>query len=127
MSYDLNNNYELIKFTNSVPKEIIGFLEETFRIIEVRERVGTERGIVFEIRTKERNHCIPHVHASYGEYSISICIDTCEVLEGKLPPKQIAIAVQWVSDHKDDLLNKWSSITVNAISCYTKSELIEVL
>lgn len=122
MSYDLNNNYELIKFTNSVPKEIIGFLEETFRIIEVRERVGTERGVVFEIRTKERNHCIPHVHASYGEYTVSINIETGEIIRGNLPKQQNKIASKWVIDYKAALLNKWGKITINAISYATKSK-----
>lgn len=107
--------------THQIPQDIVDFMEDTFFIIEIRQKVGEIRGIRFEVRTKEGNHVRPHVHAEYDSYSISIGIDPAEVLAGDLLAKHLQLAIQWVKDHKEDLLGKWKDIAITATSNSTKS------
>lgn len=105
------------------PNEIVSFLNSVFEICEIRARVGETNGIKFSVRTNEGNHVIPHVHAEYGEYQVSIAIETQEILAGNLPKKKHAEAKKWVLDHKEELLNKWKDIAISATSAMTKSAL----
>lgn len=123
MSYDFQNDWIILKAKGIVPKEIVGFLEDVFQIMEIRERVGTIRGIKFEVRTREQNHNKPHVHAEYDKYAISIGIEDGEILAGNLPSSQERKAVRWVKDNKDYLLGKWVDIAVSATSITTKSQM----
>ena len=109
--------YFVIK--SQYPKEIISFLDSVFEIIEIRGRVGYTNGISFVIRTDEKKHHIPHVHAAYGKYNISIEIVTGKVLAGNLPAKNQRLAVEWVIANKVQLLNDWKSIAISATSTMT--------
>lgn len=113
----------MIKARNAAPGEIISFMEEVFLIMEIRERLETIRGIKFEVRSRERNHNIPHIHASYDKYEISIAIPDGKVLAGNLPKKQQRIAEEWVKSHVEDLLGKWESFAISATSITTKSRI----
>lgn len=112
-----------IKEKFGLPEEIILFLNRVFEIYNIRARVGEEKGVIFEIRTNEQNHSLPHVHAAYGEYNISINIESGEVLAGKLPKKNQRIAVDWVLSHKEKLMTDWKNIAIYAISTTTKTNL----
>lgn len=113
--------YRMARLGN--PKEIISFLQNVFEIYEIRQRVGDSKGVVFHVRTNEGNHVLPHIHAAYGEYNISIEIATGRILEGNLPRKKEKIATTWVVDHKEKLLTDWKNIAISAISTMTKSGL----
>ena len=65
--YDYRNDWMILKAKGMIPGEIVSFIEKTFQIMEIREKVGEIRGIRFEVRTKEGNHTIPHVHAEYDK------------------------------------------------------------
>ena len=119
--YNFQNDWLMIKARNAAPGEIISFMEEVFLIMEIRERLETIRGIKFEVRSRERNHNIPHIHASYDKYEISIAIPDGKVLAGNLPKKQQRIAEEWVKSHVEDLLGKWESFAISATSITTKS------
>ena len=80
IEYDFQNDWMLVKARGTVPEEIVSFMESTFLIMEIRERVGEIRGIKFEVRTKEGNHTIPHVHAIYDKYNVSIEIESGKIL-----------------------------------------------
>lgn len=121
MAYDFQNDWLMLKAKGNVPMEIVGFLEDVFQILEIREQVGTVRGIKFEVRSREKNHNRPHVHAEYDKYAVSIDIETGEILAGNLPPSQKTKAIKWVKDNKDYLLGKWSKIAITATSMTTKS------
>ena len=123
MPYDFQNDWLILKAKGIIPNEIVGFLEDVFQIMEIRERVATIRGIKFEVRSKEQNHNKPHIHAEYDKYAISIDIETGEVLAGNLPASQQSKAIRWVKDNKDFLLGKWSDIAVSATSITTKSRI----
>lgn len=113
--------YIVAKFT--FPSEIIAFLDDVFEIYEIRGKVGRENGVVFEIRTNEQNHSIPHVHASYGEHNISIGIESGIVFAGNLPKKNQKAAINWVLSHQEKLLNDWKNIAISAISNMTATSL----
>ena len=105
------------------PREITSFLDNIFEIYEIRGRVGDINGITFCVRTNEQNHTIPHVHAKYGDYNISIEIATGKVLAGNLPKKNQKVAVEWVLKNKDKLLVDWRDIAISAKTTMTKSKL----
>ncbi|MCQ2548041.1 MAG: DUF4160 domain-containing protein [Clostridia bacterium] len=108
---------------SELPKEIVQFINAVFELVEIRGRVGQQNGIEFSVRSNEKNHPIPHVHARYGEYEISIAIETAEILAGNLPPKRVAVAQKWVLKHKNDLLTKWNDFTISATSTMTISRI----
>lgn len=121
--YNYQNDWLMLKAKGSVPKEIVSFLESTFQIMEIREKVATIRGITFEVRSREQNHALPHLYASYDKYWVSIAIATGEVLAGNLPKSQQRIAVEWVKTHSEDLLKRWSAVAFSATSRTTKSRM----
>ena len=105
------------------PGEIARFLDEVFEIIEIRGRVGQTKGISFYVRTNEQSHALPHVHAEYGEYEVSIEIATGKVFAGNLPTKNRRIAVEWVLENRDKLLDDWRTIAISAKTTLTVSQL----
>ena len=96
-----------------IPVEIMDFACETFELYEIRGRVGSESGIKFEVRSKEGNHTIPHVHAAFGGYQISISIMDANVLAGNLPRRQQRKAQEWVGKNREKLLNQWCNIHID--------------
>lgn len=121
--YNFQNDWRMIKAKKEIPDEIIFFMDDVFLITEIRERLEIVRGIKFEVRSREQNHSIPHIHASYDKYEISIAIPDGRVLAGNLPTKQQRLAVDWVKAHADELLGKWSSFAMSATSIMTKSRI----
>lgn len=117
--YDMRNDWIMVK--HSIPKEIVSFLTDAFFISEIRRRVGDIKGITFEVRSREQNHALPHVHASYGEYSISISIGDGRILSGNLPRKHEKSASAWVLAHKEKLLTDWNNYAISATSMLTQS------
>ncbi len=105
------------------PPEIVCFLENVFEISEIRGKVGEQNGIKFVVHTNEIGHPVPHVHAQYGKYEVSIRIDNGEILAGSLPVKKQKIAQEWIFEHQERLLNDWNSIAISSSSRFTKSNL----
>lgn len=58
---------------------------------------------------QQAEHNPPHIHALYGEDMAAIDIQTCEVMEGHLPPKALSMVREWIGLHKDDLLAMWET------------------
>ena len=106
------------------PKEIEDFLSIVFCLHAVLRRIIGKRGsITFEVRSKEQNHCTPHVHASYQGYNISIEIESTKVLAGNLPKKQQKLAIKWVKDNKVKLMNDWENYVFTAECTFIGSDL----
>ena len=114
---------QYIMIKHNYPKEIIEFMDNIFEIHEIRGTVGNVNGVYFHIRTNEQNHVLPHIHAKYGEYWISIEINSGKILDGNLPNKQQKKAVEWVLKNKSKLLKDWNSIAISAKTTMTKSYL----
>ena len=104
-------------------KELSDFFREVFEVYEIRGRVGEANSVVFKIKSNEQNHALPHVHAEYAEYSISIEIETGKVLAGTLPKSKHKNAVDWVLKHKEKLLNEWKDLALSSTTSMTKSKL----
>lgn len=119
---DIMNNYEFFAHRFNVPIEVSKFLFNLFELYEVRGIVGNWKGIKFEIRSKETPHNEPHVHASYGEFNVSIDILTLKS-KGKMPLKKQKYAIEWVEQNKENLLGKWKNIKIDSKLQFTSSAL----
>ena len=53
-----------------------------------------------------REHPSPHFHADYGEYEISVDIDS-GVVTGKFPRRALKIVLEWYELHKGELAEDW--------------------
>lgn len=106
-----------------IPDEITKFMKNVFLLYEIRGQIGVKNGVKFIVHTIEQNHVVPHIHAEYGEYNISISILDQKILAGNLPKKQQKIAQMWVKEHREELLSKWSDIAVSAVASMTMSRL----
>jgi len=62
-------------------------------------------GIVIAIYWQD--HGIPHFHAKYGGNRASMAIEDLRLLEGNLPPRVLALVVEWAAMHRDELMADW--------------------
>ena len=58
---------------------------------------------------QQSEHNLPHIHALYGEDIAAVEIQTCDILEGNLPPKALSMVREWTELHKNDLLQIWKT------------------
>ncbi len=61
-------------------------------------------GIV--IRMYYRDHPPPHFHAEYGEYEITVEIDS-GVVRGKFPRRALSAVLDWYALHQGELAENW--------------------
>ena len=64
-------------------------------------------GIIIRMYFQQAEHNPPHIHAQYGDNTAEIVIQTLDVLEGGLPPKAMSMVCEWISIHRDELLQMW--------------------
>lgn len=119
----INGDLFLLRFNETIPNEIYLFFNEVFELIDVRQKIGNSQGISFIIHKNEANHSIPHVHATYGEFEISISILDQKVLAGNLPKKNEKIAIQWVRENKESLLNRWKFDVISGTYSFKKTNI----
>ena len=53
-----------------------------------------------------RDHAPAHFHAMYGDYEITVTIET-GVVTGRFPRRALRHVLEWYELHKDDLLEDW--------------------
>ncbi len=53
-----------------------------------------------------RDHTPPHFHARYGEFEVTVEIET-GIVNGKFPSRALALTLEWHRLHKDELLANW--------------------
>ena len=68
------------------------------------------------------DHVPPHFHAEYGEFSAQISIIGFGVIEGYLPPKALALVVEWASIHKDEIAKNWEILSEEGDGIFNKIE-----
>ena len=56
------------------------------------------------------DHNPPHFHIRYGEYKAIMTIES-EILTGSLPLSVANKVAEWVSYHKDELLENWERLS----------------
>jgi hypothetical protein len=66
-------------------------------------------GMIVKMYFRQSEHNPPHIHVIYGEYAGLIDIQALEMFEGDLPPKALSLVKEWMSLHKDELLNIWNT------------------
>ena len=62
-------------------------------------------GIVIQMFWRE--HAPPHFHALYGEHEALIDIRTLEVIAGSLPKRALNMAIEWATEHRQELTEDW--------------------
>lgn len=66
-------------------------------------------GIIIRMYFLQSEHNPPHIHAIYGEHVAAIEIDSKRVLEGSLPPRAMALVVEWMTIHQTELMEIWET------------------
>lgn len=54
-----------------------------------------------------QQHPQPHLHAEYQNFRAVFDIETCELLEGALPPVKMRLVLAWMEIHREELLADW--------------------
>jgi hypothetical protein len=67
---------------------------------EISRFLGIVIGMFFN------EHGVPHFHAVYGEYKITIEIESGNV-RGHFPGRALGLALEWTGLHKQELLENW--------------------
>ena len=58
-------------------------------------------------REKASKHNLPHIHAKYSGYEITMTFDG-EVLNGTMPKKQLKLIQAWCAIHEESLVANWN-------------------
>jgi hypothetical protein len=53
------------------------------------------------------DHGPPHFHARYGDERAKVSISPVSLVAGRLPPRVLALIVEWASLHQAELLANW--------------------
>ncbi len=62
-------------------------------------------GIVIRMYFFDHEPC--HFHATYGSMEAQVRIDPVGLLSGNLPPRPLALVVEWATLHQSELLENW--------------------
>lgn len=68
-------------------------------------------GIIIKMYYIQKEHNPPHIHVIYGEETFSITIKDGTILDGELNPssRTLFMVKEWMSLHKDELLQMWET------------------
>jgi hypothetical protein len=53
-----------------------------------------------------RDHAPPHFHAIYGEYEITVEIES-GIINGRFPKRALKLIFEWLELHREELLENW--------------------
>jgi hypothetical protein len=67
---------------------------------EIARFLGIVIGMFFN------EHGVPHFHAVYGEYEVTVEIET-GTLHGEFPTRALRLVLEWAQLHKQELLEDW--------------------
>jgi hypothetical protein len=65
------------------------------------------------VRMFYNDHNPPHFHVIYQEDEALMDIKTLELLEGSLPKRAKALAIEWAIEHRDKLMQNWQKARRN--------------
>lgn len=66
-------------------------------------------GMIVKMYLRGKEHNPPHIHFLYGEYNTVIDVQTLSVLEGDMPNKGLAMALEWTKMYQGELLDMWNT------------------
>jgi hypothetical protein len=52
-------------------------------------------------------HAPPHFHVKYAEHHATISIQQLSLLSGRLPPRALALTLEWATKHQKELMEDW--------------------
>jgi hypothetical protein len=55
-----------------------------------------------------RDHAPPHFHALYAEHEALVDVREVRILRGSLPPRALAMVLEWAAQHQRELMEDWS-------------------
>jgi len=64
-------------------------------------------GIIIRMYYAPKEHNPPHVHAYFQDSKITIRIKDCEIIEGKMPIRQLRMIQAWIEIRRDELFADW--------------------
>jgi len=67
---------------------------------EISRFLGIVVGMFFN------EHGLPHFHAVYGDYKITVEIES-RTVRGTFPPRALRLVLEWATLHKQELLANW--------------------
>ena len=67
---------------------------------EISRFLGIVIGMFFN------EHGLPHFHAVYGEYKVTVEIESGHV-RGEFPPRALRPVLEWAELHKQELFEDW--------------------
>jgi len=53
-----------------------------------------------------REHAPPHFHAVYGEFEVTVEIET-GIVNGRFPRRALALVLEWQALHQEELRRNW--------------------
>lgn len=66
-------------------------------------------GIVIRMYFLGSEHNPPHIHAIYGEDTAALDIRSGEIIDGHLPKRAALLVKEWMTLHKDELIEMWET------------------
>jgi hypothetical protein len=54
-----------------------------------------------------KDHAPPHFHAEYGEYTVTVDIDS-GIVQGKFPRRAMGVLLEWYVAHQAELNENWA-------------------
>ena len=74
-------------------------------------------GIVIRMYFQQAEHNPPHIHIIYQDVTFSISITDLRIIDGELnpPSKAIAMVKEWISIHREELLEMWNTQDIHEI------------
>ena len=65
-------------------------------------------GLIIRMYYAPKEHNPPHIHVYHHDYSATVDIKSCRILEGKLSPKQLRLVAAWIEIHREELIANWA-------------------
>lgn len=72
-------------------------------------------GMVIKMYFIASEHNPPHIHVVYGEFIGVIDIKTCQMIQGDLPAKALAIVKEWTKLYQKELLQMWETQEITSL------------
>ena len=67
--------------------------------------------IVYLYFYDNKEHKVPHIHATYQEHKCVFSIETGEIIAGEIPNNKSRLVQAWIEIHRDELMANWTLAT----------------
>ncbi|MDX8337473.1 MULTISPECIES: DUF4160 domain-containing protein [Cetobacterium] len=64
-------------------------------------------GIIIRMYCAPKEHAPAHFHAYYQDFKAVVDIESCELIEGNLPKKQLKLVLAWAELRQEELRADW--------------------